>query len=98
MDQGILTPQEVEQVTQAMGLPKKANPLDLLTDAKNRPEIKAILGLLSILTAFVLSITWLFVKSDIAGCLALFGGFFGAGATLLGIQAVADAAIDKAAK
>lgn len=71
--------------------------IEALTDAKNRLEIKAILGLISIVVAFVLSITWLFVKSDVTGCLALFGGFFGAGATLLGIQAVADAAIDKAA-
>jgi len=65
------------------------------TDAKNRPEIKAVLGVISILTAFVLSITWLFVKSDVNGSLALFGAFFGAGVSLLGIQAIADSKIDR---
>lgn len=60
--------------------------LELLTDAKNRPEIKAVLGLLAIAVSFV----WLFLKSDVPGFLAIFGS----GAVLLGIQAVADAKID----
>jgi hypothetical protein len=65
------------------------------TDAKNRPEIKAVLGVISIVTAFVLSIIWLFVKSDVQGALAIFGAFFGAGVSLLGIQAIADSRIDR---
>jgi hypothetical protein len=70
------------------------------TDAKNRPEIKAVLGVLAIVTAFVLSIIWLFAMKDRAGvvteALLIFGTFFGCGAGLLGIQAIADAKIDSA--
>lgn len=60
--------------------------IDLFTDAENRPEIKAVLGIITILTAFV----WLFVKTDVGGFLAIFG----AGAVLLGIKTVEDANLD----
>lgn len=68
--------------------------LGWITDVKNRPEIKAVLGILCIITAFVVSIVWLFVKSDVQGALAIFGAFFGAGLSLLIATAVADAKND----
>jgi 4-amino-4-deoxy-L-arabinose transferase-like glycosyltransferase len=70
-----------------------------ITDAKNRPEIKAVLGILSIIVAFVVSLIWLFVMNVRPGvvteALLIFGTFFGGGLGLLGIQAIADAKIDK---
>lgn len=64
------------------------------TDVKNRPEIKAVLGVFCILVSFGVSITWLIVKGDVGGALAIFGTFFGAGLSLLGITALADAKND----
>lgn len=61
----------------------------LLTDSKDRPEIKAVLGLLAIAAAFV----WLFWKGDVAG----FAAIFGVGAGLLFGKTVEDIQLDKAA-
>jgi len=65
------------------------------TDVKNRPEIKSVLGVICIVTSFVASISWLIVKTDVQGALAIFGAFFGAGLSLLGITALADAKNDQ---
>lgn len=48
-----------------------------LTDANNEPEIKAILGVVTIVISFV----WLFVKSDVQGFLLIFAA---GGGLLLG--------------
>jgi hypothetical protein len=64
------------------------------TDVKNRPEIKAVLGVVCILTSFGVSIPWLIIKGDVGGAMAIFGTFFGAGLSLLGITALADAKND----
>jgi hypothetical protein len=68
------------------------------TDAKNRPEIKAVLGVFCVLAAFVISILWLFIKLNVQEALLIFGTFFGAGLSLLGITAIADAKNDSAEK
>ncbi len=60
--------------------------IDLFTDAKNRPEIKAVLGILTI----GIAIGWLFYKSDVTGFLAIFG----AGTVLLGFKTVEDMKLD----
>lgn len=65
------------------------------TDAKNRPEIKAVLGVICIVASFGVSIPWLIIKSDVGGALSIFGAFFGAGLSLLGITAIADAKNDQ---
>lgn len=68
------------------------------TDVKNRPEIKAVLGVFCIMASFGVSVPWLVAKSDVQGALSVFGAFFGAGLSLLGITAIADAKNDSAEK
>lgn len=60
--------------------------LELFTDAENRPEIKAVLGIVTIVVSFA----WLFLRGDVSGFLAIFG----AGTVLLGIKTVEDANLD----
>ena len=70
--------------------------LDFFTDAKGRGEIKVLVGLISIVGAFALSVLWLFTKGDVGQSLAIFGAFAGYGGGLLGIAAAADSKIDAA--
>jgi hypothetical protein len=61
----------------------------LFTDSKDRPEIKAVTGVVFIIAALV----WLFWKGDVAGALAVAG--FGTG--LLFAKTIEDAKLDKGA-
>lgn len=60
------------------------------TDSKDRPEVKAILGI----AVIVISIVWLFLKSDVTGFLLIFA----AGAALLGIKTAEDIKLDSQSK
>ena len=67
---------------------------DLITDSKERLEIKAILGIACIVAAFGVSIPYMIVNHDVDKGLLIFGTFFGAGLTLLGLKTAEDAKLD----
>lgn len=58
----------------------------LMTDAQNRPEIKAVLGIAVIGQSF----GWLWSRGDIPGFLLIFS----AGLVLLGIKTLEDLKLD----
>ncbi len=60
--------------------------VSLLTDSENRPEIKALLGVSTVVVSFV----WLFTEKDVVGFLAVFSS----GGVLLGIKTAEDAKLD----
>lgn len=60
--------------------------VELLTDANNRPEIKAVIGVATIVVSFV----WLFTEKDVIGFLTVFSS----GGVLLGIKTAEDAKLD----
>lgn len=59
----------------------------LVTDSKDRPEIKAVIGIISAVSAFF----WLWIQKDVTGFLALAGFAL----SLFGVKTAEDAALDK---
>ena len=63
--------------------------LGLLTDAKNRPEIKNVIGIFTVIVAFV----YLFIRWEASG----FAIIFGLGGTMIGLTTIGDAVVDSSA-
>jgi len=72
--------------------------LGWFTDVKNRPEIKAVIGVFSFVAAFALLIVWLIFMRDrpnvITEALLIFGTLSVYGGGMLGVVAIADAKND----